>query len=106
MQAPHRHLRLLICTGISVAALIAPASALADCAQAVDTAAFKGTVAQYYPQACYTAGLKKLGADANTYSPNVARNVRAAMRRDRTRKLAFTIVWLPRRKAIVATNVK
>lgn len=91
---------------MAAAALIVPASALADCAKAVDSAAFKGSIAQYYPQACYTAGLKKLGADANTYSPNVARNVRAAMRRDRTRKPAFTIVWLRGKRAIVTSNVK
>ena len=36
-------------------------TALADCATTIDKTAFHGSVAQYYPQACYTAALKKLG---------------------------------------------
>jgi hypothetical protein len=106
MASSHRHIRRVLGVAIGAAALVLPASALADCATAVDSAAFKGTVAQYYPQACYTAGLKKLGADANTYAPNVARNLRSAMRRDRTRKLVFTVMWLPNRKAVVSSSVK
>ena len=91
---------------IAAAVLVLPSSALADCAKTVDTAAFHGTVAQYYPQLCYSTGLTQLGPDVNTYSPNVARNLKAAMRRDRTRKVKFTIKWMPNNKVRVTSNYK
>jgi hypothetical protein len=91
---------------IAAGVLVLPSTALADCAKTVDTAAFHGTIAQYYPQQCYSAGLKQLGPDVNTYSPNVARNLKAAMRRDRTRKLKFTIKWMPHSKVRVTSNYK
>ena len=86
--------------------LILPSTALADCASVVAKAAFKGSVVEYYPQQCYSAALKQLGPDVNTYSPNVARNIKAAMRRDRTRKLKFTIRWVPKSKVRVTSNYK
>ena len=91
---------------IAAAVLVLPSSALADCAKTVDTAAFHGTVAQYYPQLCYSTGLTQLGPDVNTYSPNVARNLKAAMRRDRLRTLKFTIKWMPHSKVRVTSNYK
>ena len=91
---------------IAAGVLVLPSTALADCAQTAAKAAFNGTVAQYYPQQCYSTALKSLGPDVNTYSPNVARNLKAAMRRDRTRKLKFTIKWMPHSKVRVTSNYK
>jgi hypothetical protein len=102
----HHRSRTLLGAAIGAAALILPSTALADCASVVAKAAFKGSVVEYYPQACYSSALKKLGPDVNTYSPNVARNIKAAMRRDRTRKLKFTIQWLPKSKVRVTSNYK
>ena len=102
----HHRSRTLLGAAIGAAVLILPSTALADCATVVAKAAFNGSIAEYYPQACYSSALKKLGPDVNTYSPNVARNIKAAMRRDRTRKLKFTIKWLPRSKVRVTSNYK
>jgi hypothetical protein len=104
MPVLHTRIRTLLGGAIAAGVLVLPSSAFADCAKTVDTAAFHGTIAQYYPQACYTAGLKELGPDVNTYSPNVARNLKAAQRRDRTRKLRFTILWLPGNKKVRVTS--
>jgi hypothetical protein len=107
MPRLNTRIRTLLGGAIAAGALIVPTSAFADCAKTVDTAAFKGSIAEYYPQPCYSAGLKQLGPDVNTYSPNVARNLKAAQRRDRTRKLRFTIQWLPGNKKVrVASNYK
>ncbi|HEX5853182.1 MAG TPA: hypothetical protein VFY36_08820 [Solirubrobacteraceae bacterium] len=102
----HHRSRTLLGTAIGAAVLILPSTALADCASVVAKAAFKGSVVEYYPQQCYSAALKQLGPDVNTYSPNVARNIKAAMRRDRTRKLKFTIQWVPKSKVRVTSNYK
>src|ERR1700710_679198 len=107
MSKLHHRSRTLLRAAIGAAVLAIPSTALADCAKVVDTAAFKGSVVEYYPQQCYTTGLKQLGPDVNTYSPNVARNLKAAQRRDRTRKLKFTIQWLPGNKKVrIASNYK
>ncbi|MDX6540515.1 MAG: hypothetical protein QOI71_2125 [Gaiellales bacterium] len=106
MPRLNTRLRTLLGGAIAAGALVLPSAAFADCAKTVDTAAFRGTIAQYYPQACYTAGLKQLGPDVNTYSPNVARNLKAAQRRDRTRKLKFTIKWLPKGRVRISSNYK
>jgi hypothetical protein len=106
MPVLHTRIRTLLGGAIAAGALVLPSSAFADCAKTVDTAAFHGTIAQYYPQQCYTTGLKQLGPDVNTYSPNVARNLKAAQRRDRTRKLKFTIQWLPGKKVRITSNYK
>jgi hypothetical protein len=104
MPVLHTRIRTLLGGAIAAGVLVLPSSAFADCAKTVDKAAFHGTIAQYYPQQCYIAGLKALGADVNTYSPNVARNLKAAQRRDRTRKLKFTILWLPGNKKVRVTS--
>jgi hypothetical protein len=96
--------RTLLGGAIAAGALVLPSAAFADCAKTVDAAAFRGTIVEWYPQQCYAAGLKLLGPDVNTYSPNVARNLKAAQRRDRTRKLKFTIQWLPGNKKVRITS--
>jgi hypothetical protein len=106
MPGLNTRFRKLLGGAIAAGALVLPSTAFADCAKTVDTAAFHGTIPQYYPQKCYTAGLKQLGPDVNTYSPNVARNLKAAQRRDRNRKLKFTIQWLPKHKVRVTSNYK
>ena len=98
--------RTLLGAVIGAAVLVLPSTALADCASVVAKSAFKGAVVEYYPQACYSKALKSLGPDVNTYSPNVSRNLKSAMRRDRTRTLKFTIVWLAKNKVRVASNYK
>jgi hypothetical protein len=103
----HYRSRTLLGAVIGAAVLILPATALADCVDAIGRAANKGgggTITQWYPQQCYSTTLKKLGPDFYTYAPNVVRNVKAAMRRDRTRKLKFTIAWLPKSKVRVTSN--
>jgi hypothetical protein len=102
----HHRSKTLLGAAVAAAVLILPSTALADCAQTVAKAAFDGSVQEYYPQQCYVAALKQLGPDVNTYSPNVARNLKAAMRRDRTRKLKFTIQWLPKSRVRVTSNYK
>jgi hypothetical protein len=91
---------------VAAAALVLPSTALADCATAIDKTAFNGSVAQYYPQACYSAALKKLGPDVKTYSPNVVRNVKTAMNRDRRRTVKVTYKWTSKTKVRVTANVK
>ena len=98
--------RTLLGAVIGAAVLVLPSTALADCASVVAKSAFKGAVVEYYPQACYSKALKSLGPDVNTYSPNVARNLKSAMRRDRTRQLKFTIQWLPKSKVRVTSNYR
>jgi hypothetical protein len=106
MRNLHKRSRTLLGAVIAAAVLILPSTAFADCTDVVVKAAFKGSIAQWYPQQCYSAALSKLGPDANTYSPNVARNLRSAMRRDRTRIPKFTLAFLPRNKVRVTANVK
>lgn len=106
MLKRHPRSKTLLGAVIAAAVLILPSTALADCAKVVAKTAFKGSVAEYYPQACYTAALKQLGPDVNTYSPNVSRNVKSAMRRDRTRTLKLTLVWLKGNKVLVVSNFK
>lgn len=106
MLKRHPRSKTLLGAVVAAAVLILPSTALADCAKVVAKSAFKGSVAEYYPQACYTAALKQLGPDVNTYSPNVSRNIKAAQRRDRTRKLKLTLVWLPGNKVLVVSNFK
>ncbi len=102
----HQRSRTLLGAVIGAAVLVLPSTALADCAHTIAKAGFKGSIAEYYPQPCYSAALKLLGPDVNTYSPNVPRNIKAAMRRDRTRKPAFTLRWLPAGKVRVTSTVK
>jgi hypothetical protein len=90
----------------AAAVLILPATAGADCVSVISKAAFKGSIAQWYPQQCYSSAVKKLGPDVYTYSPNVPANIKSAMRRDRTRKIKLTIAWLPANKVRVTSNVK
>ena len=104
MPGLNTRIRTLLGGAIAAGVLVLPTAAFADCAKTVDTAAFHGTIAQYYPQQCYATGLTQLGPDVNTYSPNVARNLKAAQRRDRTRKLKFTIQWLPGNKKVRVTS--
>jgi len=99
--------KILLRTAIGAAVLVIPSTALADCVDAIGRAANKpggGAIIHWYPQQCYSTTLKKLGPDFYTYAPNVVRNVKAAMRRDRTRKLKFTIAWLPKGKVRVTSN--
>lgn len=102
----HHRSRTLLGAVIGAAILVLPSTALADCAHTIAKAGFKGSIAEYYPQPCYSAALKLLGPDVNTYSPNVARNIKSAMRRDRTRKLTFTTQWLPKNKVRVTSKYK
>jgi hypothetical protein len=90
----------------ATAVLALPSTAFADCATTVSKAAFKGSIAEWYPQQCYSSALSKLGPDVNTYSPNVPANIKSAMRRDRTRKIRLTLTWLPRNKVRVTSSVK
>ena len=98
--------RTLLGTATAAAVLILPSTASADCASTIARSAFRGGVAEWYPQACYTAALAKLGPDVYTYSPNVAYNIKSAMRRDRTRKVKLTITFLKRRKVRITSSVK
>jgi len=106
MPKLHTRSRTLLGAVATAAVLALPSTALADCAKVVSTAAFHGSIAQWYPQQCYSSALKNLGPDVNTYSPNVPANIRSAMRRDRTRKVKLTITWLPRNKVRVTSSVK
>jgi hypothetical protein len=99
-------LKTLVGAVAATSVLALPSTALADCATTVSRAAFKGSIAEWYPQQCYSSALSKLGPDVNTYSPNVPANIRSAMRRDRTRKVKLTITWLPRKKVRVISSVK
>jgi hypothetical protein len=90
----------------AAAVLAVPSAAFADCAKTISRAAFRGAIAEWYPQQCYSSALSKLGPDVNTYSPNVPANIRSAMRRDRTRKVRLTITWLPKRKVRISSSVK
>ena len=105
---PRLHTRLKTLVGAVAAAsvLALPSTALADCARTISRAAFKGSIAEWYPQQCYSSALSKLGPDVNTYSPNVPANIRSAMRRDRTRKVKLVITWLPKRKVRITSSVK
>ncbi|MDX6571776.1 MAG: hypothetical protein QOC86_932 [Gaiellales bacterium] len=98
--------RTLLGAVVAAAILILPSAALADCVTTVSRAAFKGSIAEWYPQQCYSTALSKLGPDVNTYSPNVPANIKSAMRRDRTRKIKLTLTWLPRNKVRVTSTVK
>jgi hypothetical protein len=106
MPRLHTRSRTLLGAVATAAVLALPSTALADCAKVVSTAAFHGSIAQWYPQQCYSSALKKLGPDVNTYSPNVPANIRSAMRRDRTRKVKLTITWLPKNKVRITSSVK
>jgi hypothetical protein len=106
MSKLHHRTKRILRVGIGAAVLVLPSTALADCSTTVARAAFKGAIVEYYPQACYSTALKTLGPDVNTYSPNVARNLKSAMRRDRTRKVKTTIQWLPKNKVRVTANYK
>jgi hypothetical protein len=106
MRSLQKRSRTLLGALVAAAALVLPATAGADCVTTVVKSAFKGSVAEWYPQQCYTAAIAKLGPDANTYSPNVARNLRSARTRDRAHKLKFTIKWLAKNKVRVTSNYK
>ena len=106
MPRLHTRSRTLLGAVATAAVLALPSTAFADCAKVVSTAAFHGSIPQWYPQQCYSSALKNLGPDVNTYSPNVPANIRSAMRRDRTRKVKLTITWLPRNKVRVTSSVK
>ena len=98
--------RTLLGAVAAAAVLALPSTAFADCAKVISTAAFNGSIAEWYPQQCYSSALSKLGPDVNTYSPNVPANIKSAMRRDRTRKVKLTITWLPKNKVRVTSTVK
>jgi hypothetical protein len=98
--------RSLLGAATVAAVLVLPSTALADCAKTIDTAAFHGSIAQWYPQACYSSAVSKLGSDVYTYSPNVPANIKSAQRRDRTRKVKITISWLPKNKLRVTSSVQ
>jgi hypothetical protein len=102
----HTRSRALLGAVVAAAVLIVPSAALADCVTTVSRAAFHGSIAEWYPQQCYSTALSKLGPDVNTYSPNVPANIKSAMRRDRTRKIKLTLTWLPRNKVRVTSTVK
>jgi hypothetical protein len=102
----HTRSRTLLGTVAAAAVLALPSTALADCAKTVSTAAFKGSIAEWYPQQCYSSALSKLGPDVNTYSPNVPANIKSAMRRDRTRKVKLTLKWLSKNNVRVTSSVK
>jgi hypothetical protein len=102
----HTRSRTLLGAVAAAAVLALPSTAFADCAKDISRAAFKGSIAEWYPQQCYSSALKNLGPDVNTYSPNVPANIKSAMRRDRTRKVKLTITWLPRNKVRVTSTVK
>jgi hypothetical protein len=106
MQRLHIRSRTLLGAAVAAALLTLPAAAGADCVSVISKAAFKGSVAQWYPQRCYSIAVRKLGPDVYTYSPNVPANLKSAMRRDRTRKIKMTITWLPKHKVRVTSNVK
>jgi hypothetical protein len=90
----------------ATAVLALPSSAFADCSTVVAKAAIKGSIAEWYPQQCYSSALSKLGDDIKTYSPNVPNNIKQAMRRDRTRKVRLTLTWLPKNKVRVTSTVR
>jgi hypothetical protein len=102
----HTRSRALLGAVVAAAILILPSAALADCVTTVSKAAFHGSIAEWYPQQCYSTALSKLGPDVNTYSPNVPANLKSAMRRDRTRKIKLTLTWLPKGKVRVTSAVK
>ena len=106
MPRLHTRSRTLLGAVAATAALALPSTAFADCAKTVSTAAFHGSIAEWYPQQCYSSALSKLGPDVNTYSPNVPANIKSAMRRDRTRKVKLTITWLPKGKVRVTSSVR
>ena len=106
MRRLHIRTRTLLGAAAAAAMLILPATAGADCVSVISKAAFNGSVAQWYPQQCYSTAVKKLGPDVYTYSPNVPANLKSAMRRDRTRKIKTTIAWLPKGKVRITSNVK
>jgi hypothetical protein len=106
MRSLQKRSRTILGALVAAAVLVIPATVSADCMNTIVKAAFKGSVAEWYPQQCYTAALAKLGPNANTYSPNVARNIRSARNRDRTHKLKFTIKWQPTNKVRVTSNNK
>jgi hypothetical protein len=106
MPRLHTRIKTLVGAIAATSVLALPSTALADCAKEISTTAFHGSIAQWYPQQCYSAALSKLGPDVNTYSPNVPANIRSAMRRDRTRKVKLTITWLPKSKARIISSVK
>jgi hypothetical protein len=106
MPRLHTRSRTLLGALAAAAVLALPSTAFADCAKTVSTAAFHGSIAEWYPQQCYSSALSKLGPDVNTYSPNVPANIKSAMRRDRTRKIRLTITWLPKKRVRVTSSVK
>jgi hypothetical protein len=106
MPRLHTRFKTLLGAVAATAVLALPSTAFADCAKVVSTAAFKGSIAEWYPQQCYSSALSKLGPDVNTYSPNVPANIKSAMRRDRTRKVKITLTWLPKSKLRVTSSVK
>jgi hypothetical protein len=98
--------RTLLGALVAAAVLALPATSFADCVSVISKAAFKGSIAEWYPQQCYSKAVSKLGSDVYTYSPNVPGNIKSAMRRDRTRKVKVTIAFLPRNKVRVTSNVR
>ncbi len=102
----HHRSRTLLGAAIGAAVLVLPSTALADCATVVAKAPSRARSSSTTRRRAIRAALKSLGPDVNTYSPNVARNLKSAMRRDRTRKLKFTIQWLPKGKVRVTSNYK
>jgi hypothetical protein len=106
MPRLHTRFKTLLGAVAATAVLALPSTAFADCATTVARAAIKGSIAEWYPQQCYSSALSKLGPDVNTYSPNVPANIKSAMRRDRTRKLRLTLTWLPKNKVRVTSTVR
>ena len=83
--------------------LVAPASAttVVDCKSNVLRLAKRGPIQQWFPNACYAAAISDIPKEDDYYARNIKRNIQAAQRRDRVRRLSFTSVKRTHRRAIV-----
>ena len=88
---------------VALGALVAPASAATavDCKSNVLTLAKRGPIGQWFPNACYAAAVSDIPKEDDYYARNIKRNIKAAQRRDRVRKLSYTAVKRTRGRAIV-----
>jgi cytoskeletal protein RodZ len=60
--------RLLVRLLVSVAALLVPSAAFADCAHDIIDQAYKGKITKTYSQACYNAAIRIEPVDGSSYS--------------------------------------
>lgn len=88
---------------VALGAIVAPASAATavDCKSNVLTLAKRGPIRQWFPNACYSAAISNIPKEDDYYARNIKRNIQAAQRRDRVRKLSYTAVKRTRGRAIV-----